>query len=604
MGERLPNGPARPGALRALRIGLAASVSLAALPASAQLPPGQPAAPTREEVDRPPPDRAQPPPARLTVEGDVERAPCALDRPDYAGIRFTLRDVAFDDLRGLTAEQLRPAYARFVGQEIGVATICEIRDRAATLLREAGYIAAVEVPEQRIADGNVRFTVLMAKLVGIRVRGDAGRSERVIARYLGKLTTREVFNRYEAERYLLLAGDLPGFDVRLALRSAGAARGEVIGEVTVARMPALVDLTVQNLGSRELGRFGALLRAQLYGLTGLGDRTTIGLYSTADTHEQQTLQLGHDFRIGGEGLAIGAQLTYAWASPDLNLPGVAIDSRTLFATLETSYPFIRRQTRTLRGAIGMDLIDQDIDFNTLPLNRDRLRVAFARLAFDALGLSPGNPRYTPAEPLWRVGFSAEARQGLDILGASPGCGPGLALCLTPTAVTPTRLEGDPTATVFRGTLYGEYRPMPRLTFALDVRGQYSADPLLSFEEFSAGNYTAGRGYDPGALLGDSGLGFQAEVRYGSAFPRRPDRFAAEPYVFFDHAWVWNRDVLFATGRQSLSSVGAGVRAAYGDRFRIDVLIAEPLDRLPFQSSRGDTRLLVSLTTRLWPWRSR
>ncbi|HVQ07432.1 MAG TPA: ShlB/FhaC/HecB family hemolysin secretion/activation protein [Allosphingosinicella sp.] len=604
MGERLPNGPARPGALRALRIGLTASAALAAPPAFAQLPPGQPIAPTREEVDRPPPPRDAPPPARLTVEGDVEHAPCALDRPDYANVRFTLRDVAFDNLRGLGAEQLRPAYARFVGREIGVATICEIRDRAATILREAGYIAAVEVPEQRIADGNVRFTVLMAKLVGIRVRGDAGRSERTIARYLGKLTEREVFNRYEAERYLLLVGDLPGFDVRLALRSAGAARGEVIGEVSVMRRPALVDLTIQNLGSRELGRLGALLRAQLYGLTGLGDRTTIGFYSTADTHEQQTLQLGHDFRIGGEGLAIGAQLTYAWARPDLNLPGVDIKSRTLFATLEASYPFIRRQTRTLRGAIGLDVIEQDIDFNTLPLNRDRLRVAFARLSFDALGLSPDNPRYTPAEPLWRLGFTAEARHGLDIAGASPGCGPGLARCLVPSAVPPTRLEGDPTATLFRGTVYGEYRPIPRLTFAVDLRGQYSADPLFSFEEYSAGNYTVGRGYDPGAMLGDSGIGFQAEIRYGSAFPRRPDRFAAEPYVFYDHAWAWNRDLLFATGRQSLSSVGAGLRAAYGDRFRIDVLVAEPLDRLAFQSRRGDTRFLVSLTARLWPWKSR
>lgn len=602
MRERSPTGPRTRRASGALAA--AASAALLAFPAHAQLPPGQPVAPTREEVDRPPPARSEPARARLTVEGDVERAPCALARPEYETIRFTLRDVTFDDLHGLTPEQLRPAFAPYVGQEHNVALLCEIRDRAATILREAGYIAAVEVPEQRIADGNVRFTVLMAKLVGIRVRGDAGRSERMIAGYLNKLTGREVFNRYEAERYLLLAGDLPGFDVRLALRAAGGARGEVIGEVTVARMPALVDLTVQNLGSRELGRWGALLRGQLYGLTGLGDRTTIALYSTADTKEQQTLQLGHDFRIGGEGLAIGAQLTYAWASPDLNLPGVDIDSRTLFATLEASYPFIRRQTRTLRGAIGLDVIDQDIDFNGLPLNRDRLRVAFARVGFDALGLSPGNPRYTPVEPLWRLGFTAEARRGLSLLGASAGCGPGLANCLVANAVPPTRLEGDPTATVFRGTLYGEYRPIPRLTFAVEMRGQYSAHPLFSFEEFSAGNYTAGRGYDPGALLGDSGVGLQAEIRYGSARPRRADQFTAEPYIFYDHAWVWNQDRLFALGRQELSSVGAGVRAAYGDRFRIDVLVAEPLDRLPFQASRGDTRFLVSLTTRLWPWRSR
>jgi hemolysin activation/secretion protein len=254
--------------------------------------------------------------------------------------------------------------------------------------------------------------------------------------------------------------------------------------------------------------------------------------------------------------------------------------------------------------VGVDIIDQDIDFNDFLLNRDRLRVAFARLAFDALGLAPGNPEYTPAEPRWRVSLTAEARQGLSILGASNGCGAGLVNCLAPGAVTPTRLEGDPTATVFRAGASAEYRPIPRLTFAFSLSGQYSAHPLLSFEEFSAGNYTAGRGYDPGALLGDSGIGVQAELRFGRKFPRRPDEFVAEPYVFFDHAWVWNQDVLFALGRQELSSVGGGVRAAWGDHFRLDVFVARPLDRLPFQTERGDTRFLVSLTTRLWPWRSR
>ena len=588
--------------MRGVRAALAISAACCALPALAQ--PPVPNVPTREEIDRPPPPAVEQPRARLTVEGGVERAPCALDRPEYQNIRFTLADVAFDDLRGMTADQLRAAWARYQGQEVNVAVICEIRDRAATMLREAGYIAAVEVPEQRIEGGRVHFTALMAKLVGIRVRGEAGRSERLIAAYLNRLTGQAVFNRYDAERYLLLAGDLPGYEVRLALRSAGAARGEVIGEVTVVHTPVMVDLNVQNLGSHELGRWGALLRAQLYGLTGLGDRTTLAVYSTADTHEQQTVQLGHDFRVGSEGLAFGAQLTYSWASPDLGLPGVDIDSRTLFATVEASYPFIRRQSRTLRGSLGLDIIDQDIAFNTIPINRDRLRVAFARLNFDALGLVAGNPNYTPAEPRWRLGVTAEARQGLSVLGASDGCGPGLVNCLAPGAVPPTRLEGDPTATLFRGGITAEYRPMPKLTFAFSLNGQYSGHPLLSFEEFSAGNYTAGRGYDPGALLGDSGVGIQAELRYGRKYPRRPDEFVAEPYLFFDHAWVWNQDRIFALGRQQLSSVGGGIRAAWGDRFRIDVLVAEPLDRLPFQTDRGDTRFLVSLTTRLWPWRSR
>jgi hemolysin activation/secretion protein len=566
--------------------------------------PPQPVAPTREQIQPPRPEPTDAAPARLTVEGGIEHAPCALDRPEYRNINFTLRDVVFDDLRGLPVARLRAAFAPYVGQERNVALICEIRDRAATILREAGYVAAVEVPEQRIADGIVHFQVLMARLVGIRVRGNAGRAERMIAGYLNKLTEQEVFNRYDAERYLLLAGDLPGYNVRLALRSAGAARGEVIGEVTVERQAALVDITIQDFGSHELGRWGALARAQIFGLTGLGDRTTLAVFSTADTNEQQTIQVAHDLRLGGEGFAIGGQLTYAWANPDLGNPAIDVRSRTLFATLEASYPFIRRQSRTLRAAAGIDLIDQDIDFNTIPLNRDHLRVAFARLDLDALGLAPGNPRYTLAEPRWRLSGTAEIRQGLDILGATEPCGPSFVHCIGAGIVPPTRLEGEPAATVLRGAFYGEFRPVPRVTFALGARGQYSHRPLLSFEEYSAGNYTAGRGYDPGTLLGDSGIGLQAELRFGSAVPVAANEFRVEPYVFFDQAWVWNLDRAFAIPRGELSSAGGGIRAAYGNRFRIDVLIAAPLDPGPLQVRKGDPRLLVSFTTRLWPWRSR
>ena len=559
----------------------------------------QQTAPTREQIERQTQPRVEPGRRRVTITDEIERAPCALDRPEYQGIRFTLADVVFDDLRGLGPQDLRPAWAGFVGQEIPVATICEIRDRAATILRRAGYIASVEVPEQRIADGTVRFQVLMARLVGLRVRGDAGRSERLIRGYLERLTEQEVFNRYDAERYLLLAGDVPGYDVRLALRSAGGAPGEVIGEIRLARSPVLADLNIQNYGSRELGRWGALLRGQLHDLTGLGDRTTIALYSTADVSEQQTLQVAHDFRIGSEGLTFGGQLTYAWADPDLGDPLIDFDSETLFATLEASYPFVRRQEQTLRGSFGLDIVNQDIDFAGVPVNRDRLRVAFARIAYDSLGYPDDDPRYTPARPLWTFSTVVEARQGLDIFGATEPCGPAFVACQPP-AVPPTRAEAEPTATVLRAGLLAEYRPDPDFTIAASVRGQYSGDPLLSFEEFSGGNYTIGRGYDPGAVLGDSGLGVQLELRYGSSIPERPDQFAVEPFLFLDQVWAWNEDRLFPIPRQDLTSVGGGIRAGYGDRFRIEVALVAPLDRTATQPDR-DPRLLISFTTRLWPW---
>lgn len=531
---------------------------------------------------------------QLEVEGGIERAPCALDSPEYRNIRFTLRGAEFDGLQGLTREQLAATYAPYVGRDVPISVVCEIRDRAGTMLRDAGYIAAVQVPEQRIGDGTVRFRVLMAQLTAIRVRGDASGAERVIAGYLNNLTRRPVFNRYEAERYLLLASDLPGYTVRLTLRPAGATPGQVIGDVTVQRTPAYADANVQNLGSRALGRWGGLLRGQLFGLTGLGDRTSLSLFSTADLEEQQTVQIAHDMRLGSEGMSLGGAFTYAWADP--SVPNARVLARTMLATVELSYPFVRRQSQTIRGSVGLDIINQQVKLNTIPLTRDRLRVAFLRLAADTVPAELDSG-FSAAEPPWRMTTLFEVRQGLNAFGATDDCGPTGPGC----AVSPSRLEGESGATVLRYTAYGEYRPVPKLTFALGARGQWAWDPLLSFEEFSAGNYTAGRGYDPGALLGDRGFGSQAEIRYGSRVPVSSRRPAIEGYAFWDQAMVRNIDRLsVVTGSRHLNSIGAGARAVF-DRFVLDAALAVPLTRVGLEDKRPDPRLLISLTSRLWPW---
>lgn len=577
-------------------------MAFALIPAAAipSIAPAQ-VAPTREEVTRPDIQPVRQPPSRLDVEGGIERAPCALDSPSYANIRFTLRGVEFDGLQGVAPDALRPAYETLVGREHPIAVVCEVRDRAASLLRQAGYIAAVEVPEQKIEDGTVRFRVLMAKLIQVRVRGDASGAERTIAGYLQQLTRQPVFNRHDAERYLLLASDIPGYSVRLTLRPAGTAPGEVIGDVSVQRLRAFADANIQNYGSKSLGRWGGLLRGQVFGLTGLGDRTTASVFSTSDFEEQKTFQLGHDFRLGGEGLAVSTGFTYSWAQPAIADDDSDIDARTLLATAEVSYPFIRRQSHTIRGSLGFDFINQDVELDDIDLTQDRLRVAFARLNADAISLDFSRGA-SLAEPLWRLSGLIELRQGLDIFGATDRCGDNIEDCLEAGDIPPSRIEADPTALVLRGSIYGEVRPAPRLTLAVGARGQLAGDPLLSFEEFSAGNYTVGRGYDPGSLLGDRGYGVQAEIRYGSQNPANAKAIAAEFYAFFDHAKVSNRDDLFVeVGSRKLSSAGGGVRAVF-DRFRLDAALAVPLTKIGLFDERPDPRLLVSLTTRLWPWR--
>jgi hemolysin activation/secretion protein len=558
--------------------------------AAQAVPTAQQLAPTREEVTRVQPQQA-PKAARLTVDGGIERAPCALDDPAYADIKVTITAAEFNNLQGVTPDELRPAYAAFLGQARPISTICTIRDAAATILRDKGYLAAVQVPTQKIENGIVKFEVLFAKIVAIRVRGDAGNSEKILAGYLSKLNNGQVFNRFEAERYLLLARDVPGMDVRLSLKPADTVPGELVGEVSVVRTPLDVDANIQNFASRGTGRWSGLVRGQVYGLIGNGDRLTGSLSSTADFKEQQIAQLGYDMKLGHEGLTIGGNLTYAWTKPDIG-PGLPdLKARTLFATGSLSYPVVRSQKFSLSLTSGLDYLNQSVKFAGVDLTRDHLRVGFLRADFEANDVSEQRVQR------WRAAGSLEFRHGFDIFGASSGGSTG--------SVATSRPLADPTASLIRFQGQAEIDMGRGVRFAVLPRAQYAFDRLLSFEQFSTGNYSVGRGYDPGTTIGDSGLGSSFEFRWNYFSPLPRYNFQIQPFVFTDAALTWIKSQPgVATDRDGIISLGGGLHAALNNRFRLDATVAVPMRAAGAQTHRHDPRFLISLSTKLWPWGAR
>lgn len=543
----------------------------------------------------------------VAVEGEIERAPCPLAAPQFADLKFTLSAAQFTGLDVIDGSIVAPSYAGLIGQELPVAAICDIRDRAATILRGEGYLAAVQVPAQEIEGGAVRFDVVLARMTAVQVRGDAGKSGGQVQKYIDQLVDQPVFNIHEAERYLLLARDIPGLDVRLVLQPATGGEGnaqrqpgEVVGIFNVTNTPFTADANIQNLGSRSVGRFGGLLRAQFNGLTGLGDQTTLSFYTTSDFKEQRVVQAGHEFRVGGEGLTLGGDFTFAWSTPGIAGPDL-FESETLIGSLYASYPFKRGQTSNVIGTFGADFVNQDIEFSGLPLSQDRLRIAYGRLDFNMVDEPSlrGVAGYSGFEPRWAIAGSAEIRQGFDLLGASEACGAAFVNCTAVGAIPLSRLDGDPTAFVVRGQAQLDYRPTPLLAFSLKPRFQYSPDALLSFEQISGGNYTSGRGFDPGAVIGDSGYGAQLEIAYGSLVPETPGGLAFQPYGFFDLMAVSNKNV--PGDPQTITSAGGGLRATLGRYGYLDIYGAVPLERAPLQTQRGDTRILMTLTLQLAPW---
>ena len=549
-----------------------------------------PSAPTRPEVTPPPPERTVPPPrVRIDDSRAMPQPACPLLDSDVV---VEISQVRFTPLNGGELHPgIRDALSGIGPGTTGpqsVAVVCEIRDQANAALRRAGYVATVQIPPQTISSGELQLNVITARIVEVRIRGDAPPYRDTIAARAEQLKALDPLNERDAERILLLAGDIPGLDVQMALLPAGTNPGDVIGELNLIYRPYSVLFNANNFGSRQLGREIGYLRAELYGLTGASDVTYAGVSTTADFDEQRVVQIGHITGLGSSGVGLEGSFLYAWSRPDIGL--LDLRSESLIAALAVSAP-LRRSRRQDFGIVGgLELIEQRtrIFANDVgqPLNRDKLRVAFLRLEGEFRDyLASGEEAYVLASSL-------EIRKGLDIFGATETGS------ISPEGFTPSRFSGDATALVIRASVDGLVRVGP---FALvgQARAQWADNPLLNFEEYSIGNLTIGRGYDPGSNSADRAVGLRGELR---ATFWQSSSVSLDVLGFYDSVWIWNLDPNAIETDRRLGSWGLGVRALLPGRAVIEAIYARPEDvaLLVPGARRAPERLLLSLTLQFPP----
>ncbi|MCW3836504.1 ShlB/FhaC/HecB family hemolysin secretion/activation protein [Sphingomonas canadensis] len=528
------------------------------------------------------------PASSARVRDDSARsAPCPFsDSPlevELNRLRFALPDgAALPDALAQALEGIAPTAGRHK-----LAYLCELRDSAAVTLRGRGYVAGVTIPPQEINGGEVILTVIPARLTDVQIDGAPGPYRRAVEGRIALLKALPALNTREVERILLGANDIPGLQVSMNLRAAGTGPGEVIGVLTVRYTPFTVMANLQNTGSRTLGRESGTVRVEYFGLTGHSDRTFVGGSTTADLREQQVVQVGQYFGTDG-GTTFGARFSHAWSRPDLG--ALDLRSRSLVGGVDISTPLVR----TVRGAAdlggGFELIEQTIKLQTggggVPVTQDKLRVGYLRLSG-----SLREPQFAGPDR-WAIGGSLEVRKGFAILDATDTG------TITPAGYAPSRFDGVATATVVRGGVSGVVSLSPAFSLSAMAQGQWASDPLLSFEEFSVGNLTLGRGYDPGVTAGDKAAGARIEPRL--QLPAKAG--AAHVYGFFDIVRIWNDDPFTTEDGRNLRSVGAGVRAWLPGRLAIDVSYARPLDPeldLP-GARRAPSRFLLSITLQFSP----
>lgn len=556
---------------------------------------GQAQAPTREQVNPQPQEQPVPPAQAHVDEGKAfAPGPCPLSQ---SGVTVAIRQVHFTASGGGT---LPPAIAALLSdittdanpQPISV--VCSLRDQANARLRQARYVATIQVPPQTIEGGVLRLEVVTGRITQVRVRGEAGPFEGLIRRRIDQIKQLDPLNASDAEKLLVLANDVPGLNVQLGLSPDTSGKpGDLIGELTVGyRRFSLIGST-QNYNSTLLGRETFYLRGEAYDLLGLNDRTFIAGGATYDFKKQVVAQAGESIGLSSHGDRLSVSGTYAYSRPALD----TLDLRTLslIGNIEYSRPFVRTVNSRVEGALGYDYVEQRTRVYSggtgVPLNRDRLSTLYMRLDAEMRKL-----RFNGSQA-WTLGGTAEVRKGLDMLGASHAGDmiDGYSL---------THFAGDAQAFVARGQVSGALGIGPVFELATTMRGQYSDHPLLNYDQFSLGNLTIGRGYDPGANTGDRAVAAAHEIRANIPLGRQG---MGQFYAFYDWVQLWNLDPSSTERQRFLRSVGGGARVTVTGTLRLDLTYAHPLDPpllTGTEIKRSPDRFMISLVTQLYPFGAR
>lgn len=537
------------------------------------------------EQSVPPKDIPRKTQVRVDTRGAVTQLPCALSDSD---INVTISSLVLEkpDGSALPAELLTllAGVDTDLRGEAKLSVVCKIRDRINERLAEAGYIALAQIPAQKIADGVLKIQVVTAHIIEVRVVGEPGSFRKQLEKAIERIRSIDPLNRRDAVQELLRVGDIPGLDVNLTLSSANAAPGEMIGTLSVVTQRHSLLVNVQNYGSRQLGRWIGSIRGEVYGLTGRADRTFVAFSNSADVKEIRVLQAGHDFALNDAGLRLGVRTSLAWSRPDI--PKLDLRSRSVIIGLDVSQSLVRNLTQTVVATGGFELLDQQAQIyasgNRIPFSLDKIRVLFGRV--------DGDFRFMSGDREWmRATGSLELRKGIGFLGATK-------IGQVTGRGAPSRLFGDPQAFVIRGEANLDINPVGAFHLGLNGFGQWSNHPLLNLEEFSLGNYTRGRGYDPGSSGGDRAYGFTVEPRIALPIPK----VRVEASGFYDWVRVQNIDPGTAVPKQTLRSVGGGLRFILPQRLVVDVTFAHPLDKLlSTDAAKPSNRVLVSLTSKFF-----
>ncbi|MGD0142557.1 MAG: ShlB/FhaC/HecB family hemolysin secretion/activation protein [Rhizomicrobium sp.] len=557
------------------RLGLALAIlgaaSLISMHASASPPVDLPGA-VQPGHDRPIPQPEATPDFDFSVEAPHRSpVPRAVDE-----IHFKLADIRVVGATTLSPDRFRPLYQGLIGQDVSLANIYDVADAIEKEYRAAGYLLVrAYVPPQHVKDGIFTIRVVEGFVESTSVEGGSPAVRSQVKAYLAPLLREHPPRLKTIERALLLSNDIPGVAATGVLRASPSVPGASDLIVTLTAPSVTGGLSSTNRGSHFSGIWTVTGTAAYAGIFGADELDATVTTTPGDLKQQDSGQLRYRTEIGDDGLMgtlLGA-ITHGVPGGSLGAADILTNSWAVGPRL--TYPLIRTREDTVTLDGGFTVQDAKVDILGVGISHDQWRVLDVSVSYASNDFLAG---------VFTSAF--DVAQGLPILGASPDHSPELSL------------DGRSDFTKATALLHYTNTLAAPFSFAIAGTGQYSFEPLITGEQILFGGTQIGRGYDPGAITGDSGAGGSFEVRYDT---RLTDLWIQnlQPYAFFDSAKVWNMARPPAAGiplgNYAIASTGGGLRFWFPYNIYLDLEGARTLRAVP--GSDGDkeaTKFLVDV----------
>ena len=255
----------------------------------------------------------------LAVPSTVNKTvlPSAADK-----IKFKLNQLNLTGVTVYKQNALEKYYQSYLGKTISLTDLQQIADNITKQYREDGYIISKTIiPAQKISNGIVTLRVIEGYVANVNVAGSPRGARDLLQAYGDKLKAQRPLNINKMERYVLLANDIPGTEVKAVLSPAqnnpdltattGATDITLIGD----QHSASGYLTFDNRGTRFLGPNQYSGGISLNSLLRSGDQTTFQGLVTADPKLLQYFRLSHQTPLGTSGLMLNVAGSLRFISP-------------------------------------------------------------------------------------------------------------------------------------------------------------------------------------------------------------------------------------------------------------------------------------------------